>query len=130
EARMVSFAGYALPVSYAAGIVREHVHTREAASLFDVSHMGQILVTGKDGAEALEALMPADLVGLREGRQRYALLTNDAGGVLDDLMVARLDDGFLLVVNAARKAFDIAHLQACLGGDCRAELLADRALLA
>jgi aminomethyltransferase len=130
DARIVTFAGYALPVSYAAGIVREHEHTREAASLFDVSHMGQIVVTGSDPAEALEALMPADLLGLREGRQRYSFLTNDAGGVLDDLMVARLDDGFLLVVNAARKALDFEHLAARLQGACSARMLSDRALLA
>src|SRR5690606_20250084 len=111
-ARMVTFAGYALPVSYASGIVREHEHTRERASVFDVSHMGQILVTGADAAAALEALMPTDLVNLGEGRQRYAMLTSEAGGVLDDLMVARLDEGFLLVVNAARKADDLARIEA------------------
>jgi len=133
-ARMVSFADYALPVSYAAGIVQEHTHTREHASLFDVSHMGQILVTGRDAAAALEALMPADLIGLRSGRQRYALLTNDAGGVRDDLMAARLDDGYLLVVNAACKADDLAHLEAHVAArddlECTVRMLTDRALLA
>ncbi|HEX6994484.1 MAG TPA: glycine cleavage system aminomethyltransferase GcvT [Gammaproteobacteria bacterium] len=133
-ARMVTFAGYALPVSYASGIVREHEHTRERASVFDVSHMGQILVTGADAAAALEALMPADLVDLPEGRQRYAMLTSETGGVLDDLMAARLDDGFLLVVNAARKAGDLAridaHVQEAGYGDCRVGMLSDRALLA
>ncbi len=133
-ARMVTFAGYELPVSYASGIVREHEHTRERASLFDVSHMGQILVTGEDAAAALEALMPTDLVNLGEGRQRYAMLTSEAGGVLDDLMVARLDEGFLLVVNAARKADDLArieaHVQEIGYDDCRVQMLSDRALLA
>ncbi|HEU4617490.1 MAG TPA: glycine cleavage system aminomethyltransferase GcvT [Gammaproteobacteria bacterium] len=128
-ARIVTFAGYALPVSYAAGIVQEHIHTRERASLFDVSHMGQILVTGPHAAAGLETLMPADLVGLREGRQRYTMLTNDAGGVLDDLMAARLDDGFLLVVNAARKAGDLAHLDTALQSE-HVRMLTDRALLA
>src|SRR5690606_31966911 len=128
-ARMVAFAGYALPVSYPAGIVQEHTHTREQASLFDVSHMGQILVTGPDAAAALEALMPADLVGLPEGRQRYTMLTSDDGGVLDDVMAARLDDGFLLVVNAARKAHDLAHLEARLPAGS-VNMLPDRALVA
>lgn len=129
-ARMVAFAGYSLPVSYAAGIVQEHNHTRECASLFDVSHMGQILVTGPDAAAALEALMPADLVDLPPWRQRYAMLTNDAGGVLDDLMAARLDEGFLLVVNAARKAGDLAHIESRLPAGCTARMLTERALLA
>jgi aminomethyltransferase len=137
-ARMVGFAGYALPVSYAAGIVQEHTHTRELASLFDVSHMGQIKVTGGGAqaaaavaAAALEALMPADLVGLHEGRQRYTMLTNESAGVLDDLMVTRLDDGFLLVVNAAHKADDLARIEAHLQGkQCNVRMLLDRALLA
>jgi aminomethyltransferase len=136
-ARMVTFAGYALPVSYPAGIVHEHTYTREHASLFDVSHMGQISVTDAGAALALEALMPADLLGLRDGRQRYTMLTNASGGVLDDLMVTRLDDGFLLVVNAARKADDFAHIEAHVlrSGDlhserCTVRMPADRALLA
>ncbi len=128
--RLVSFAGYELPVSYAGGIVQEHTQTRERASLFDVSHMGQILVTGDDAATALEALMPVDVLGLAEGRQRYALLTSDAGGVRDDLMIARLGEGYLLVVNASRKADDFAHLQAHMPPGCSARMLSDRALLA
>ena len=128
--RLVSVAGYELPVSYAGGIVLEHTHTRERASLFDVSHMGQILVTGDEAATGLEALMPVDVLGLAAHRQRYALLTSDAGGVLDDLMVARIGEGYLLVVNAARKTNDLAHLQARLPRGCAARMLSDRALLA
>ena len=128
--RMVAFAGYSLPVSYATGIIEEHKHTRAHASLFDVSHMGQIRVQGERAAEALEALMPADLIGLPEGRQTYSLLTNDAGGVLDDLMAARLGGTLMLVVNAARKAHDFPRIRAALPSGCTAELLRDRALLA
>jgi aminomethyltransferase len=132
--RMVAFAGYELPVHYPAGILKEHLHTRTAAGLFDVSHMGQIAVRPKSGdladaAAALERLMPMDVLGLPAGRQRYGLLTSDAGGVLDDLMFANRDDHWLLVVNAARKAADLAHLRAALGASCEVEPL-DRALLA
>jgi aminomethyltransferase len=132
--RMVEFAGYALPVQYATGILKEHLHTRAAAGLFDVSHMGQIAVrpiSGSlaDAAAALERLVPVDLLGLPEGRQRYALLTDERGGILDDLMVANRGDHLLLVVNAARKAADIEHLAVGLGRACRVEPL-DRALLA
>ncbi|MEL6233410.1 MAG: glycine cleavage system aminomethyltransferase GcvT [Pseudomonadota bacterium] len=128
NARMVGFAGYALPVQYPAGVLREHLHCRGSAALFDVSHMGQIALPVA-AAEALEALMPTDLLGLAPGRQRYALLTTPEGGVIDDLMIARLADRFVLVVNAARKAVDFAHLQAHLGaGD--AQMLHDRALIA
>ncbi|MEM8741804.1 MAG: glycine cleavage system aminomethyltransferase GcvT [Pseudomonadota bacterium] len=131
NARMVGFAGYALPVQYPAGVLREHLHCREAAALFDVSHMGQIEVPAH-AAAALEALMPTDLLGLAPGRQRYAVLTTPEGGVIDDLMIARLADRFLLVVNAARKAVDFAHLQAHLGASdgVEAKLLRDRALIA
>jgi aminomethyltransferase len=118
-ARMVPFAGYDMPVQYPAGIIKEHLHTRAAAGLFDVSHMGQIVVRARSGrfadaARALEALVPADILGLAEGRQRYALLTNAAGGILDDLMVANLGDHLRLVVNASRKIADEAHLLAHL----------------
>jgi aminomethyltransferase len=133
-AKMVDFAGYDMPLSYPAGILKEHLHTRSAAGLFDVSHMGQIVVrprTGKlpDAAAALETLMPMDVVGLPEGRQRYALLTAEDGGILDDLMVANRGDHFLLVVNAACKEDDLAHLEAALGESCTVEML-DNALLA
>jgi aminomethyltransferase len=134
-ARMVPFAGYDMPVQYPAGIIKEHLHTRAAAGLFDVSHMGQISVRPRSGrladaARALETLGPADVLGLAEGRQRYALFTNAAGGVLDDLMVANLGDHLRLVVNAACKAGDEAHLRAHLAEECIIELLPDHALIA
>jgi aminomethyltransferase len=133
--RLVAFAGYALPVQYPAGIVAEHLHTRAAASLFDVSHMGQIEVrpaAGRfaDAALALERLTAADVAGIAPGRQRYALLTDPDAGILDDLMIANLGDRLLVVANAARKADDLAHLQAALGTDCEVRLLPDRALIA
>jgi aminomethyltransferase len=134
-ARMVPFAGYDMPVQYPAGIIKEHLHTRAAAGLFDVSHMGQIVIRARSGrladaARALEALVPADILGLAEGRQRYALFTNPAGGVLDDLMVANLGDHLRLVVNASRKAADEAHLRAHLAQDCIIDPLPDHALVA
>ncbi|MFC6049684.1 glycine cleavage system aminomethyltransferase GcvT, partial [Methylobacterium hispanicum] len=105
-ARMVPFAGYAMPVQYPAGLLKEHLHTRAAAGLFDVSHMGQVALRAGDVAEAaraLEALVPADILGLKPGRQRYGLLTDGQGGILDDLMAAHLGDRLVLVVNAANK---------------------------
>lgn len=132
-ARMVPFAGYDMPVQYPTGILKEHLHTRNAAGLFDVSHMGQIVVRAgsgdvADAAVALERLVPADVLGLAPGRQRYSFFTDENGGILDDLMVANRGDHLLLVVNAARKAHDLAHLQAGLQ-DCTAEPF-DRGLLA
>jgi aminomethyltransferase len=129
-ARMVPFAGYDMPVSYPAGIVAEHRQCREAAVLFDVSHMGQLRLTGADAAAALETLVPVDIVGLIVGKQRYALLTNDAGGIRDDLMVTRRDDHLFLVVNAGCKAADIAHLRATVQRRCGIEPMPDQALLA
>lgn len=134
-ARMVPFAGYDMPVQYAPGVLKEHLHTREAAGLFDVSHMGQVELwprsgTVEDAALALEALVPVDVVGLKPGRQRYALFTNDQGGILDDLMVANRGDHLFLVVNAACKAADIAHLRAHLAETCDIRVRDDRALLA
>ena len=133
-ARMVPFAGYDMPVQYSGGIIKEHLHTRAAAGLFDVSHMGQIALHPRSGrvadaALALEALVPGDMVGIAPARQRYTLLTNEAGGVLDDLMVANHGDRLVLVVNAACKAADFAHLTAHLSDRCRVEPVA-RALLA
>ncbi len=128
-AKMVPFAGYDMPVQYPAGIIAEHLHTRAQAGLFDVSHMGQVRVRGKDPAAAFEALVPGDIRGLAPFRQRYTQFTNDAGGILDDLMVTRWGDDLFVVVNAACKAQDIAHMQARLAG-ARVEPLADRALLA
>ncbi|MBK4214351.1 glycine cleavage system aminomethyltransferase GcvT [Paracoccus caeni] len=115
-ARMVPFAGWEMPVQYPMGVMGEHLHTRAKAGLFDVSHMGQVLVTPKNGnpetaALALETLIPADVLGLPQGRQRYGVFTNDQGGILDDLMFANRGDHFLLVVNAACADQDIAHLQ-------------------
>jgi aminomethyltransferase len=132
--KMVDFAGYDLPVQYPMGILKEHLHTRSAAGLFDVSHMGQIEIRPRSGdladaAAALERLVPMDILGLAPGRQRYAFFTDDAGGILDDLMVANRGDHFLLVVNAACKADDLAHLEAALGARCTVEMV-DRALLA
>jgi len=134
-ARMVPFAGYDMPVQFPLGVLKEHQHTRSAAGLFDVSHMGQIALRPRSGhvedaARALEALVPADVLGLGVGRQRYTLFTNAAGGVLDDLMVANPGDHLLLVVNAARKAADEAHLRARLSDRCLIEPLSDRALVA
>ncbi|MBO1326025.1 glycine cleavage system aminomethyltransferase GcvT [Acetobacter sp. TBRC 12305] len=133
--KMVPFAGYAMPVQYPDGIMAEHRHTREQAGLFDVSHMGQVRITARSGnvadaAAALERLVPADIVALKPGRQRYTQFTNPAGGILDDLMVTRLEDTLLLVVNAACKAADIAHLRAGLAADCDVDVLEERALIA
>jgi aminomethyltransferase len=116
-ARMVPFAGYDMPVQYPTGIIREHLHTRSAAGLFDVSHMGQVVVEGAGAAAMLESLVPADVVGLDINRQTYALFTNEQGGVLDDLIITCWgEERYFLVVNAACKEQDIAHLRAHLGG--------------
>ena len=127
-ARFVPFAGYEMPVQFA-GVMPEHLHVRSRAGLFDVSHMGQVVVSGPEAAAALERLLPVDVVGLPEGRQRYALLTTADGGVADDLMVANRGDHLLLVVNGATKHADMALLTAGLP-DHEATLLDDRALLA
>jgi len=129
-ARMVPFAGYDMPVQYPAGILAEHTACRTAAALFDVSHMGQLRLEGDDAAAALETLVPMDVQGLGVGKQRYALFTNDAGGIQDDLMVTRRENDLLLVVNAACKEADTAHLQRHIGGRCRVVPLPERALLA
>jgi len=135
-ARMVPFAGYDMPVQYAKGIIAEHQHTRKAAGLFDVSHMGQAALAGPDHAtvaRALEALVPADILGLAPGQQRYSQLLNDQGGIIDDLMVTRPADGdgrLLLVVNAACKDADIRHIRQHLPEGVRLEVFDDRALLA
>jgi aminomethyltransferase len=131
-ARMVPFAGYDMPVQYPLGVLKEHLHTRAQAGLFDVSHMGQIRLHGADAARALESLVPIDVIDLPVGMQRYALFTNAQGGILDDLMVANLGgDSLMLVVNAACKHQDLAHLRAHLGERCQIEALFEaRALLA
>ncbi|MBB4187413.1 aminomethyltransferase [Sinorhizobium terangae] len=134
-ARMVPFAGYDMPVQYPEGVLKEHLHTRAAAGLFDVSHMGQIIVRPRSGriedaALALEKLVPVDVLGLAEGRQRYGLFTNDEGGILDDLMITNLGDHLFLVVNAACKDADFEHLKKGLGDTCEVTMLDDRALVA
>ena len=134
-AKMVPFAGYDMPVQYATGVLREHLHTRSSAGLFDVSHMGQIVLRAKSGrvedaGRALELLVPQDILGVAPGRQRYAQFTNEGGGILDDLMVANFGDHLFLVVNAACKETDEAHLRAQLSEMCEIEPLPDRALLA
>ncbi|MBN8442732.1 MAG: glycine cleavage system aminomethyltransferase GcvT [Thauera sp.] len=129
-AKMVPFAGYEMPVQYPSGIIKEHTHTRTQAGLFDVSHMGQVFLVGADAAAALETLVPVDIIDLPQGMQRYAVFTSDAGGVMDDLMVANFGDRLFVVVNAACKDQDIAHMQKHLSGRCKVEVLADRALLA
>lgn len=133
--KMVAFAGYDMPVQYASGVLKEHLHTRAKAGLFDVSHMGQIALRPKSGnvadaALALERLVPQDIVAAAPGRQRYAQFTNPAGGLLDDLMVANFGDHLFLVVNGACKAADEAHLRKHLSDTCAIEVLADRALVA
>jgi aminomethyltransferase len=129
-ARMVAFAGYAMPVQYQ-GVLAEHLHCRAQAALFDVSHMGQATLSGATAAAALEQLVPGDMLGLKPGRQRYTLLTNEAGGILDDLMVANLGEGRLfLVVNASRKDVDFTHIAANLRSGVQLQPDEDRALLA
>jgi aminomethyltransferase len=140
-ARMVPFAGYAMPVQYdftgaladrcRGGVLAEHLHCRANAALFDVSHMGQAMLEGPGAAEALERLVPGDILGLKPGRQRYTLLTNAAGGIIDDLMVANLGgERLFLVVNASRKDVDFAHIAVALPPSVTLRLLPDRALLA
>jgi aminomethyltransferase len=133
-ARMVPFAGYDMPVQYADGVMAEHLHTRQKAGLFDVSHMGQVLLRPKADMtrlmQAFEGMMPVDVLGLAEGRQRYGLLTNEQGGILDDLMFANRGDHLLVVVNAACKAADIAHMTTHLGRVADVIPVTDRALLA
>ena len=134
-ARMVPFAGYEMPVQYPNGILKEHLHVRAAAGLFDVSHMGQFEIRSRNGdsdgvARALESVVPMDIVGLASGRQRYALLTNEHGGIRDDLMIARLEDRFLIVANAACKDADEVYLREAMSHACTIERIEDRALVA
>ena len=129
-ARMVPFAGYSMPVQYPAGLMAEHLHTRAAAGLFDVSHMGQLRLVGTDAAAAFETLMPVDVMGLGLHKQRYGLLLNDDGGIIDDLMFVNRGDDLFVIVNGACKHGDLAHIQARIGGRCTIEPQFDRALLA
>jgi aminomethyltransferase len=133
--KIVPFAGYEMPVQYGTGVLKEHLHTRSSAGLFDVSHMGQIVLRPKSGkvedaARALERLVPQDIVTVKPGRQRYAQFTNESGGILDDLMVANFGDHLFLVVNAACKVEDEGHLRAHLSDVCVVEQIPDRALIA
>ena len=133
-ARMMPFAGYEMPVQYPAGVMKEHLHTRSAAGLFDVSHMGQVILRPLGGMADLvatfEGMMPVDVAGLAVGRQRYGLFTSETGGILDDLMFANRGDHLFVVVNAACKAADIAHMTAHLSELAAVEPVNDRALLA
>jgi len=129
-AKMTPFAGYEMPVNYPGGIIAEHRHCREAAALFDVSHMGQLRLVGADAAKALESLAPVDVVDLALGKQRYAMFTNSSAGILDDLMITRRESDLFLVVNAACKAADIKHMVTHIGHRCTVQPLPDRALLA
>ena len=133
---MVPFAGYSMPVQYPLGVMKEHLHTRNSAGLFDVSHMGQVRLSSIQGgtvhdvAKALETLVPIDVIDLPVHKQRYAVFTNEDGGILDDLMISNMGDALFVVVNAACKKQDIAHLRKHLEGHCNVNELADRALLA
>ena len=129
-ARMVPFAGYSMPVQYPAGLMAEHAQTRNAAGLFDVSHMGQLRLVGPDAAAAFESLMPVDVIGLGLNKQRYGLLLTDEGTIIDDLMFVNRGDHLFVVVNGACKAGDIAHIQARIGQRCEVIPMPERALLA
>jgi aminomethyltransferase len=134
-ARMAPFAGYDMPIHYALGVLKEHLHTRAAAGLFDVSHMGQFALrplSGRiaDAAQALERLVPVDVLGLRVARQRYAFFTNSRGGIIDDLMIGQCGDHLALIVNASRKDVDELRLRNTLSDVCTVDVLEDRALLA
>jgi aminomethyltransferase len=129
-ARMVPFAGYSMPVQYPMGLMQEHLHTRAAAGLFDVSHMGQLRLVGTDAASAFETLMPVDVVDLPVGKQRYGLLLNETGGIIDDLMFVNRGEDLFVIVNGACKHGDLAHIQATIGQLCHVDAQFDRALLA
>lgn len=128
--KMVAFAGYEMPVQYPQGIKQEHLHTRSKAGLFDISHMGQLMIRGDGAAKWLESLVPGEIQGLGENRQRYTVLTNDRGGIIDDLMITKMQDGFFLVINAACKDKDIAHLQNQLPEGLSIKLMDSSALMA
>jgi aminomethyltransferase len=129
-AKMVPFAGYNMPVQYPEGILNEHRHTRAEAGLFDVGHMGQAILRGDDVTAALETLVPGDIAGLEAGQIRYTQLTNEAGGILDDLMVTQRGDHLFLVVNAGCKEADYTHIQTRLGSRVELEIIDDRGLVA
>ncbi len=129
-ARMVPFAGWEMPVQYPAGILAEHLHCRAAAALFDVSHMGQVRITGPNAAARLERLVPGNMAGLKVGQARYTVFTTETGGILDDLIVSNAGDHLFVVVNAGGRETDLAHMRQALEPDLEVCQLADRALLA
>ncbi len=134
-ASMAPFAGYDMPIHYRLGVLKEHLHTRSAAGLFDVSHMGQIALRPRSGrmadaAQALERVVPADVLSLAPGRQRYAFFTNSRGGIIDDLMIGQCGEYLALIVNASRKDIDERHLRSALSDACTIDVLEDHALLA
>jgi aminomethyltransferase len=129
-ASLVPFAGYEMPVQYSNGVKQEHLHTRKYAGLFDISHMGQVKLSGNDAMRTLESLTPGNIENLPVNSQRYSVFTNERGGILDDIMVTNLGNTLFVVINAACKDDDISYLQNHLLGDCELEVLTDFALLA
>ena len=129
-AKMVSFAGYNMPLQYPSGIIQEHLHCRDQAGFFDISHMGQCIITGTSVAKELEKLVPSDITSLSIGQQRYTVLTNTSAGIIDDIIITRLNPGYLIVVNAACKEKDFSHLKQHLPATCKIEILQNQALLA
>jgi glycine cleavage system T protein (aminomethyltransferase) len=129
-AKMVPFAGYQMPLQYSKGIIHEHLHCRSQAGFFDISHMGQCLVLGDGAAGELEQLTPSDITGLKSGAQKYTVLTNSDGGIIDDIIITRIDPGLMIIVNAACKDKDFAYLKNQLSGRCNFKELPDHALLA
>ncbi|MEI6334507.1 MAG: glycine cleavage system aminomethyltransferase GcvT [Methylococcaceae bacterium] len=129
-AKMVPFAGYEMPVHYSQGIIHEHLHCRRHAGFFDISHMGQCLVLGDTAASELEHLTPGDITGLKTGCQKYTVLTNSEGGIIDDIIITRIDSGLMIIVNAACKDKDFKYLESRLSGRCTFKELPDQALLA
>jgi len=129
-AKMVPFAGYEMPVHYSQGIIHEHLHCRSQAGFFDISHMGQCQILGDNAALELEQLTPSDITGLKTGAQKYTLLTNSEGGIIDDIIITRIDSGLMIIVNAACKDKDFKYLESRLSGHCTFKALPDQALLA
>ncbi|MCF6251644.1 MAG: glycine cleavage system aminomethyltransferase GcvT [Methylococcaceae bacterium] len=130
DAKMVPFAGYKMPVQYTSGIIQEHLHCRKHVGFFDISHMGQCIITGKTSAQELEKLTPGNISGLKSGQQRYTVLTNKNGGIIDDIIITRTESGFFIIVNAACKEKDFTHLKQHLSEHCEVKVLQDQALFA
>ena len=123
NAKIVAFAGYNMPLHYPTGIIQEHLHCRQQAGFFDISHMGQCLITGATVAQELEKLVPSNIIDLAIGQQRYTLLTNNNGGIIDDIIISRLENGYLVVANAACKDKDFIHLTKHLSAQCKISML-------